>query len=371
MPQGRLRRLFLVAGGTGGHICPAVGFGQWLISREKDLEITYVSGSRPLEREIYRHAGLDAVILPCEGSPMGKRGWSSCLRWIQVAGGTIEMGRLFGRRRPDACVLFGGYVSFPALVAGWARKVPLVVHEQNTVAGRVTRLGVRMGARLLTGWKECSPFRDANFSQVGTPVRFMRRLPRREAWNKLGLGEFPAGKTICLVLGGSLGSRSLADRIFEISQRENFDEWMFLVMGAETGDNHLSERVWGIPRRWDMETIYSLSDVAVVRGGASTLSELRAWAIPALVVPWPESRDDHQSANAKLFAEDGYGVVWDEVRENAAELLAKLLQLGQRRVVERGYSTDPGVAAEQINQKFLGEILRTLEGREGSWTDLN
>lgn len=368
MPLAGLKRLVLVAGGTGGHICPAVAFGQWLSSREKDIEITYISGNRPLEREIYGNAGLVPVTLPCEGSPMGTRGVESLARWLQVFRATKEIGRLFRQDRPDACVLFGGYVSFPALVAGRVQGVPILVHEQNAVAGKVTRLGVRLGAKLLTGWKDCRPFAESRFVQVGTPVRSMRRLPRREAWNKLGLGETPGGK-ICLVLGGSLGSRSLAEKVVEVSKLGDFGDWAFLVMGKETGDNHLSDRVWGIPRRWDMETLYSLADVAVVRGGASTLSELRAWAIPALVVPWPGSRDGHQSANAELFSEGGNGIAWDEVRESTAEFVAKLQQLGPPRDAGEILPVDPGVAAEQTNQSFIREILRTLEGRDGSWTD--
>lgn len=368
MPTACVKRLVLVAGGTGGHICPAVAFGQWVASRIGNIEITYVSGNRPLEREIYGNAGLEAVILPCEGSPTGASGTASLARWLQIFRAVGEMGRLFRQRKPDACVLFGGYVSFPALAAGRLQGVPILVHEQNAVAGRVTRLGVRLGARLLSGWNECRPFSQSQFAQVGTPVRSMKRLPRREAWNKLGLGEFPGGKN-CLVLGGSLGSRSLIERVVEISRSENFREWSFLVMGKESGDNHLSDRVWGIPRRWDMETLYSLADVAVARGGASTLSELRAWAIPALVVPWPESRDDHQSVNAQLFSDDGHGLAWDEVRENVAELAAKLKKLGSPRDAGETFPADPGIAAEQINQSFLREILRTLEGRDGSWTD--
>lgn len=368
MPTTCVKRLVLVAGGTGGHICPAIAFGQWLASTVGNIEITYVSGSRPLEREIYGNSGLEAVILPCEGSPIGTRGTASLTRWLQIFRAVGEMGRLFRQRKPDACVLFGGYVSFPALAAGRLQGVPILVHEQNAVAGRVTRLGARLGARLLSGWNECRPFSLSQFAPVGTPVRSMKRLPRREAWNKLSLGDFTGGIN-CLVLGGSLGSRSLIERVVEISRLADFREWSFLVMGKESGDNHLSDRVWGIPRRWDMEMLYSLADVAVARGGASTLSELRAWAIPALVVPWPGSRDDHQSVNAQLFSDGGHGLAWDEVQGNVAEFVAKLQQLGPPCDAGETSPADPGIAAEQINQSFLREILRTLEGRDGSWTD--
>jgi len=370
MQAAGLKRLFLVAGGTGGHICPALSFGRWLSETVEGLEIVYVAGNRPLEREIYGSADLNPVFLSCEGSPVGTRGWVAANRWLQVARAFREMARLFRERPPSACVLFGGYISFPALVVGKMFGIPLIVHEQNAVAGRVTRMGVRFGAKLLTGWRTCHPFGKNRYVEVGTPIRAMRRLPRREAWNKLNLGDFPGGKN-CLVLGGSLGSRSLLEKVGEISGLDDFRGWNFLVMGQEKGDNHLSERVWGIPRRWDMETLYSLADVAIARGGASTLSELRAWAIPALVVPWPDSRDDHQSANARAFCEVGLGLVWDEVLEGRTEFVSKLHQLGSMDPMGERRHSDPGVAAERINRSFLREILRTLEGRDGKWMDSN
>ena len=363
-----LKRLVLVAGGTGGRIFPAIGLGQCLSSQMPDLEVSYVSGSRPLELEIYGNAGIEPVFLPCEGSPLGTGGVRAVTRWIQVLRSVRAMTRFFGETKPDACVLFGGYVSFPALVAGRIKRVRTLVHEQNAVAGKVTRLASRLGIVPLTGWEACEPFSKGQFEEIGVPVRPMKRLPRREAWNKLGLGGLPDGK-ICLVLGGSLGSSALAGKVVEISRLPEFTGWSFLVMGKEMGDNHPSDRVWGIPRRWDMGPLYSLADVAVARGGASTLSELRAWAIPALVVPWPESRDDHQAANARLFEESGCGLVWDEMRGSGGELVARLIQLGKKSDAEDGISVDPGIAADRTSQVFLGKILRTLEGGDGNWMD--
>lgn len=363
-----LKHLVLVAGGTGGHIFPAIGLGQWLSSRMPDLEISYVSGNRPLELEIYRNAGIEPVFLPCEGSPLGTGAIRAVTRWVQVLQSMRAMARFLGETKPDACVLFGGYISFPALVAGKLKRVRTLVHEQNAVAGKVTRLAARLGLVPLTGWKACRPFLKGQFEEIGVPVRPMKRLPRRDAWNKLGLGDLPDGR-ICLVLGGSLGSSALAGKVAEISGFPEFRGWSFLVMGKEMGDNHPSDRVWGIPRRWDMEPLYSLADVAVARGGASTLSELRAWAIPALVVPWPESRDDHQAENARLFEEYGCGLVWDEMSGSVGELVARLIQLGRKSEAEDASSVDPGIAAEHSNQVFLGKILKTLEGGDVSWTD--
>lgn len=363
-----LKRLVLVAGGTGGHIFPAIGLGQWLSSRMPDLEVAYVSGNRPLELEIYGNAGIEPVFLPCEGSPLGTGAVRGLTRWVQVFRSVLDMARFFGETKPDACVLFGGYISFPALVAGRMKRVRTLVHEQNAVAGRVTRLAARLGIMPLTGWKACEPFLKGQFEEIGVPVRPMKRLPRHEAWNKLGLGDLPDGR-ICLVLGGSLGSSALAGKVDEISRLPAFSGWSFLVMGKEMVDNHPSDRVWGIPRRWDMGPLYSLADVAVARGGASTLSELRAWAIPALVVPWPESRDDHQAANARQFEECGCGLAWDETRGSVGELVARLIQLGKKSEAEDGSSVDPGIAAERTSQVFLRKILRTLEGGDENWTD--
>ena len=149
------RRVLIVSGGTGGHIFPAVVFGRWL-ERHRDASVSYLSGARPLEAEIYAALGVAPRRLPLEGSPLGVRSPGQVLRRsFALVSAFTEASRCIVETRAEAVVLFGGYVSLPPLWVCLLRGIPVVVHEQNAVAGRVTRLASRLGVAVASGWKEC------------------------------------------------------------------------------------------------------------------------------------------------------------------------------------------------------------------------
>ena len=164
MQAGGLKRLYLVAGGTGGHICPAVAFGRWLSETVEDLEIVHVAGNRPLEREIYGSSGLDAVFLSFEGSPVGARGRTAANRWLQVMKALREMVRLFRNRPPSACILFGGYVC-----GGKAFRDPSC-HPRAECRSRARHAnGSPPGGKAFNGLANLPPFRPFAVCRGGNP----------------------------------------------------------------------------------------------------------------------------------------------------------------------------------------------------------
>ena len=106
MPGAVLRRMMLVAGGTGGHILPAIAFGDWLRREKPHVTTDYMSGSRTIEREIYRASNVEPSAIGITGSPAGIKGVRSLARWADLMKGTIEAGRILKNFSPDACVLF-------------------------------------------------------------------------------------------------------------------------------------------------------------------------------------------------------------------------------------------------------------------------
>jgi UDP-N-acetylglucosamine--N-acetylmuramyl-(pentapeptide) pyrophosphoryl-undecaprenol N-acetylglucosamine transferase len=309
-----MKKLFFVAGGTGGHIFPAISLGQWIEEREmKNVKIEYICGSRPLEWEIFSQNNIAPTVLPIEGSPLGVLKAGKVIRRLgSLFSAFLQSVSLIREDRPDVCVLFGGYVSFPPMLACLLHRIPLVIHEQNSVAGKVTRLAKKFGIPVLSGWQECRPLEKDQFNYVGIPIRKFKKVDRIEAWGKLYTGvDFPKG-AIVGVLSGSLTSSPLFKTICELASAPDLKNVTFLVVGGKGRCPDINTLI-AVERQWDMSIVYSVVDAVIARAGASTLSELMVLNIPSLIVPWRGASDGHQVRNAVLFEKETMGnFVWDE-----------------------------------------------------------
>lgn len=323
-----IKKILLTAGGTGGHIWPAVSFGRWLNANVPSIEIEYVCGSRPLEREIYSAASVEPNILPVDGSPLSGRILKQFFRMADQVVAVRKSLKLLSACRPDAVLLFGGYVSLPMLVACCIKGVSIFCHEQNAYAGRVTRIAAKLGAVVFTGWAECIPLLAGSFQRVGVPIRNFVLPERREAWRSLGLpGDAPSGG-IAVIMTGSLGSSIIKDVICSAAARSDFLKRTFLLPAQSDKIEQAAANVILLPRVWDTALLFALADAAIVRGGGSTLTEIASLRIPALVIPWRRATDDHQKKNALAFLSENKGYIWDESsgKDSFAEKLDELFE---------------------------------------------
>ena len=287
------RKILIASGGTGGHIFPAIVFGHDL--QKSGNVVKWLCGSRELERTIYHSSGIEPVMLPLAGSPMGTKSPLKILGRIMDVFRSLRMtSRVMRDFKPDEVYLFGGYISFAPLILAKLKGIPVTLHEQNTVAGRVARLASRMGAKIITGWPVCEGVRDFTFT--GIPVREPERLERGEALRELGL-NIPVEAKIVGVAGGSLGSGPLSELLKKAASLCEGYEFVFLSsrVREDIGNMHF------IPSQWDMNAFYSVSDVLVCRAGGSTLAEALKWGMPAITIPWPGAMDNHQEKNAREF----------------------------------------------------------------------
>ncbi|MBQ7543699.1 MAG: UDP-N-acetylglucosamine--N-acetylmuramyl-(pentapeptide) pyrophosphoryl-undecaprenol N-acetylglucosamine transferase [Synergistaceae bacterium] len=285
------RKVLIAAGGTGGHIFPAIVFGKSLQAEGDSVE--WMCGSRELERTIYGAEGISPMCLPLAGSPLGTKSPLKILGRIADVVKSIVIAFRHVKTF-DAVYLFGGYISFAPLIAAKLRGIPVTLHEQNTVAGKVTRLASRMGAEIHTGWPVCEGIK--NFRYVGIPVREPVRLPREEALRRLGL-DLPAGSKVVGIAGGSLGSGPLSEKLKETAALCGGYEFVFLSSKERKDDGNAHY----IPSQWDMNPFYSACDVLVCRAGGSTLAEALKWELPTISIPWPGAMDNHQQKNALEF----------------------------------------------------------------------
>ena len=331
-----VRKVLIVAGGTGGHIFPALAFGEWIKARGMAEQVTYLSGSRPLEIEIYRSQKVEPLRLPLMGSPLGSpSALTIAKRCADLLRSFFLTRRIFGEERPDICFLFGGYISLMPLL--WSRilNIPSIFHEQNARAGRVTRLASRFGVPVASGWAECDGLKKP-FIPVGIPVRPFRRMDRQEAARVLDV-RIDAENTVIGVVGGSLSSaalNALPQKISQASEKNKGRRCIFVILGDNPG-TPVAPSIRFLGRQWDMAPFYSLVDGVICRAGASTLAELAAYGIPALAVPWLHAADGHQEANARCFAAMTANPVWVEGDESEPnEAFEKLLALCEAKRTE-------------------------------------
>jgi UDP-N-acetylglucosamine--N-acetylmuramyl-(pentapeptide) pyrophosphoryl-undecaprenol N-acetylglucosamine transferase len=328
-----IRKLLLTAGGTGGHIWPAISFGTWLAKSKPNISVEYICGKRPLEKEIYESADIDPLMVSMKGSPFSGSSIERVHRVHDIFTAFGEAKAIVKKFSPDACLLFGGYISFPVLAACRLLRVPTAVQEQNAYAGKVTRLAAMTGSVIFSGWKDCAPLKFGSYTKTGVPVRHFKKMDSEQAWKELGLpGRMPDGPKI-VVFTGSLGSTPVKDMVKEIASREAFGDWTFLLPAIATATDKISENVYLLPKIWNAAPLFNIADMAVTRAGGSSLTEAGTAGVPVLIVPWRGAADDHQFHNAVAFASENAALIWDGSGQDIfAEKLLQLKMLADKQM---------------------------------------
>lgn len=370
-----IRRLAVAAGGTGGHIFPALSLYDWLRREHGDVDVRFFCGSRAIEREIYASCGVEPSVLALDGSPFGAMGAARLKRCWQLVGSFFDARRALKEFAPDVCLTFGGYVSFPAFAAAKSLGIPCLCHEQNAFAGRMTRAASKRGATIACGWSRCDGMKEGSFVYTGTPVREFNLVSRDDAWLGLKLpGEAP-NRPIVVMMTGSLGSTGITDMAEQLLSCDELGGWVVAAVDSSSKvPVRKTDDLYLLPRDWDPTLMFSLADVVVARGGASTLSELASMDIPSVAAPWRGAAGDHQMKNALQFAESGLNrALWDERGEGAADLARKITHLYGEFARTRGNEAEKmynkrGNACESLWSLTL-RACRNDEGRclhEGS-----
>lgn len=372
-------RVAIAAGGTGGHIMPALAAAEAIRALEPEAHVEFFCGRRPVELAIYREAGESPVALPCGDT--GGASFASLRRAAAAPVAALAAARALRALRPDAVLGMGGYVCAPVLLAARALGVPVYLHESNAIPGRITRLFAPGAREVFLGFAAAAGklSRRARPRVTGTPVRAALATQTRES-AAAALGLDPRRFTI-LALGGSQGARALNEAILKTLpaldlEAEAARDIQFLWSAGAANYESVNTRLSGIalpsiylemwPSITRMDAAYACSDLVISRAGASTLAELTALGLPAILVPLPTARDDHQRANARALADAGAALVVEEGPEFAESLLRAILTLmrdprrleslagAARRLAAQG-------AAREIACRLLGRAAQSAE----------
>lgn len=316
--------VLIMAGGTGGHVFPALAVADALRARARTV---VWMGTK---------AGLEARVVPEHGIPVewvtvgGLRG-KKVTTWLvapfRVGLAIIQALGIVWRRRPSVVLGMGGFVAGPGGLAAWLLRRPLVIHEQNAAAGMTNRILSRLADTVLEAFPGGFPDRRAD-DHVGNPVR-------RDILNLPAPAERFAnrsGPARVLVIGGSQGALSLNRIVPEAIGRlaEDRRPQVLHQAGSRTIDQaRAAYESAGVKARIepfivDMADAYGWADLVVCRSGALTVFELAAAGVGAILVPFPHAVDDHQTRNARYLSDAGAALLRPEADLDAERLAADL-----------------------------------------------
>ena len=351
-------KVMIMAGGTGGHVFPALAVAQAL--RSRGHEVVWMGAPDSFEaRVVPQHSiPMEYVrIAGLRGKGLLKLLWAPLL----LARAVLQAMAILRRQRPDVALGMGGFASGPGGLAAWLQGRPLLIHEQNAVAGVTNRALSLLARQALQAFP--GTFARGRGLTVGNPVReALTRVPAPEA-RMLGR----SGPLRVLVIGGSQGARALNERVpaalekiapqarpqlrHQAGRTLEVAQAAYQQCGVEADIRAFIE---------DMAEAYAWADLVICRAGASTIAELSAVGCAAILVPFPAAVDDHQTRNGQHLAAAGAALLVQE-RELSADRLAGLLC---ELAADRARLAAMAAAARALAQpQAVSSIVRCLEAK--------
>ncbi|SOD56323.1 undecaprenyldiphospho-muramoylpentapeptide beta-N-acetylglucosaminyltransferase [Pseudoxanthomonas wuyuanensis] len=322
------RPIMILAGGTGGHIFPALAVARVL--RARDVPVVWLGADGAMETRLVPQHGIELDTLAISGL-RGKGALALLAAPIRVLRAIRAAGFVLRRRQPRAVVSFGGFAAGPGGVAARLMRTPLLVHEQNRAPGFTNRILARVARRVLTGFPGAFPQRE---EYVGNPVR--NEIAALPAPRERLTGR--QGPLRLLVLGGSQGARALNNALpraiaaltgsaasVDMQVRHQCGEKLREEAMQAYADAGVEASVEAFIA--DMAAAYAWADLVVCRAGASTLAELCAAGVGSVLVPFAQAVDDHQTRNAEFLVERGAAVLLKQDEQLPERLQAVLRDL--------------------------------------------
>ena len=315
-------RVIFTCGGTAGHVNPALALAGLIQERQAGSEVLFVGANRGIERRLIETAGY-----PFRSVEVSN--FHRSLRPREIGHNLVSLKnmvtapraarRILREFRPDLVVGTGGYASYPMVKAASAAGVPTAVHESNAIPGLTTRLLEPCSDVIMVGFEDCRKNyrRPDKVIVTGTPVRGdFFTCTREQAKARLGMDD---GKPLVVSFWGSLGAaemnREMVDFIAREIRANKFHHihgagvygYQAILAGLKERDIDLSHALMVEVREYiyDMALVMRGADLVICRAGASTISELTALGVPAIIVPSPNVTNHHQEKNARVLADHG------------------------------------------------------------------
>lgn len=352
--------ILVMAGGTGGHIFPGIAVADHL--KAMGWNVHWLGTAKRMEATLVPQHGYDISFINIAG--LRNKSWKEWLKTpIKLVLSLLQSIQVIRKVKPDVVLGMGGYASAPGGVAAWIMRKPLVLHEQNAVAGMSNRFLSKIATRVLSAFP--GSFEDSiKHEVIGNPLRSdiitMENV----------IPEQPASSKKVLVVGGSLGAKVLNDTVPQAMKQikiQSIDVWHQTGKGNKESVLE-SYQEYGLPEEKvkvtefidDMAEAYKWADVVICRAGALTVSELAMVAKPAVFVPLPHAVDDHQTKNAMYLVSRGAAKLLPQSEFNGTTLAQLLNSLFISDTVLQKMAKAANDAAHADATKDLADICAEL-----------
>ena len=368
-PPAATPRVAIACGGTGGHIFPGLAVAEQLTKR--GCAVTLLISPKDIDQQAVKNvSGMEIAVLPAVG--LQGRNYFSFARGFWNSWRAAK--KLFQPNPPHAVLAMGGFTAAPPVLAARSLGAKTFLHESNTIPGRANRWLARRVDHAFVGFPQTQGRLRARFVTVtGTPVR-PQFSPRAAASCRTALGLEPDRPTI-LVTGGSQGASGLNEAVLftltALGDRAAAWQWLHLTGTRDfekVKSTYASRGLKAIVKPFlaEMDLALGAASVAVSRAGASSLAELAAMRLPSVLIPFPAAADNHQSENARAFAETGAARYFEQEDATSANLAATLRELvendsaraAMQTALARWHKPD---AATHIAEAILQVIGQTTE----------
>jgi len=314
--------VMIMAGGTGGHVYPALAVADEL--RSRGVPVIWLGTRSGIEARLVPEAGIAIDWLGVSGL-RGKGIVSLLLAPINLVTACFQAMRILLKRKPCAVLGMGGFVSGPGGLMAKVLKMPLLIHEQNAVPGLTNRLLSHLANKVMEAFPHSF---DKNSLHVGNPVRrSITSLSSPEQRYKNHQGPLRL-----LVFGGSLGASRLNEIVpqtllkMDVKQRPLIRHQAGVKNIQQAVNNYKTQNIEADVSAYidDMDEAYAWADIVLCRSGAMTISELAAAGVASILVPYPHAVDDHQTANAKYLSDKKAAILLQQ-NELTPDALLKIL----------------------------------------------
>ncbi|MCX6205179.1 MAG: undecaprenyldiphospho-muramoylpentapeptide beta-N-acetylglucosaminyltransferase [Bacteroidetes bacterium] len=360
------KRIIIAGGGTGGHIFPAIAIANALVAQDPTVEILFVGANGKMEMEKVPEAGYRI-----EGITIAGFNRSSLLKNISLPFKLItsyfQVKKIFKEFLPDAVVGVGGYSTLPVLRLAQAQGIPTFVHESNSFAGKANIYLGKKATKIFVASEGMQKFfPEAKLMVTGNPVRkqiLESTITKAEAIQYFGLKE---SVTTVLVMGGSLGAKSINDAILNHMEQFERRHLQLIWQTGKTNAEKYKAATEGKPHIWigefitDMDMAYAAADIIVSRAGAMAVTEISIQAKPAVFVPFPLATEDHQTHNAmRLVNQDAALIVRDG--DAKLQLVSTSIQLAKDQAMQALFTKNcKSLSLKDADTVIAKEILKAI-----------